>query len=774
MAEREAICPRGHKAGDFRTRKDGWATTKDGRRQVYRCIAADGRSHRFYGPMEAAAQPDGRRSGWNVRCPRPGHLDGLVQSRGTRATSTGTWRRFLCRRPDGTSHTFRLMVTSEGAASPVSRAPTPPCPEHPGSSVKRAGTYGVSVNQRQRYLCRPEDGGKPHQFTPPLSREAVTAGEACSTCDELLSPHHGPVTAARHTPWTLAGVAKALNDLSLGESYANVSLALRAQRDAAMKHLAHQHGVEAAASATPPVVTSSTSYSARERKNAWRVAADLVEQYAPPLYAEVEEALLARTQALRDANDAALEASPGASLTTPLVYVLDELPIWTEGAPGKGKRPSWNVLAVAEVLWQPGRSEMDLPQRETRLRLARAFPRNNTDAWQLVLDELRVRPDFVVADNGTGLQGALRAYYGSSVGIVPSLWHIQRNLRDTLIDLPNTTYLEGKEAVLVDALRKHLGRLARDEIIGGTPADIKHWWDDLESIVASLPAPVPTIVAQRTMHERRLVAALPILNANPHVPASNAAIESRIRTSLKPFLANRAHLFGNQERTNRLLNLLVCREAGMFTDLDEVALRIRRLNEGNGGWAPAPRQILDRQPPSLSGTGKRFQSLKSYNVVARLAKDKGISTTAQVAAAAPMPKLSKQLPRAVANQPIRDWARALGLPASPTGPIKEAVKAAYEAAQKGATDEEARAIYEKGEAERLETKAAVRKERWRGGAAGRRRAELAPVREWAAANGIDLPLNGRVPEQVLEAYKEAQEGTTVARRPSKKPGKKKR
>ena len=66
--------------------------------------------------------------------------------------------------------------------------------------------------------------------------------------------------------------------------------------------------------------------------------------------------------------------------------------------------------------------------------------------------------------------------------------------------------------------------------------------------------------------------------------------------ALKPFLDNRAHLFGNAERTNRLLNLLVCREAGVFTDFDDLTLRIRSMNEAAGGWAPAPRQILDKQP----------------------------------------------------------------------------------------------------------------------------------------------------------------------------------
>jgi hypothetical protein len=35
-------CPRGHAGSAFHVRKDGWAATKDGRRQMYRCVGADG------------------------------------------------------------------------------------------------------------------------------------------------------------------------------------------------------------------------------------------------------------------------------------------------------------------------------------------------------------------------------------------------------------------------------------------------------------------------------------------------------------------------------------------------------------------------------------------------------------------------------------------------------------------------------------------------------------------------------------------------------------
>lgn len=767
-------CPRGHDGESHRVRRDGWATTKDGRRQMFRCIAPDGTAHRFYGPLSRAPVSDGRRSGHYARCPRPGHSDGTVQSRGLRTDGTGIWRRYSCRRPNGEQHTFRVMVLGSEATEPRSvPGACPACPEHPDSRVVRAGTYRSGGARRQRYQCHPLDEGKVHQFTPPLARQAVSLGDACTRCDELLSPHHGPIAAARHTPWTLTGIVKALNDLSLGESYANVSLALRAQRDAAREHLKTEHNIDALGPVpTTLAVSSSPSHSRSQKKNAWRVAADLVEQYSPLLFGEVETQLQQTAQSQRAANDLLLETDPNATLETPLVYVLDELPIWTRS--NGIKRPSWNVLTVAEVQWKQPNDPFLLPQRDSRLRVARAFPRSNADAWQLVFDELQVRPDFIVADYGTGLQTAIKAYYGSTVGVVPSLWHVHRNLRDVLLELPHTTYLEGKERVLIDPLRKHLSQLARDELLGRTSTDIASWWDELEALVADLPAPVSTIKTQRDMHEPRLIDALPILHANPHVPASNAAVENRIRNLLKPFLENRSHLFGNQERTNRLLNLLVCREAGTFTDLDALALRIREFNETNGGWAPAPRQIIDRQPPTSTAPAKPFRSLKSHNVVARLAKDRGIATQAQKQANAPMPLLTKKSAQRLASLEIREWARTIGLPVSSTGGIKDGVLAAYKAHQGGATDEQAREVYQQSQDEISRRRAEHRKARRAGGHKDKdRAAELKPIRDWAEANGYEVSRNAVIPDNVMDAYQAAQQGTTRKRRPSKQPRKKK-
>ena len=93
--------------------RDGWTTTSAGRRQLFRCVGADGTSHRFVGPdpADTTPVPDGRRNAFVMVCPRPGRKDGVIQSRGTRTTSTGTWRRFTCVRPGGGSHSL-LFGTS--------------------------------------------------------------------------------------------------------------------------------------------------------------------------------------------------------------------------------------------------------------------------------------------------------------------------------------------------------------------------------------------------------------------------------------------------------------------------------------------------------------------------------------------------------------------------------------------------------------------------------------------------------------------------------------
>lgn len=232
--------------------------------------------------------------------PDPRHADARVQGRGTRTTKAGTWRRFRCTRPDGSSHFFQVLASAAGTQLTSLDRP-PGCPEHAVSKVTRQGVYGRGATKRQRYRCVPADGTPPHTFTPPLTREAVEVGvESCATCDELLSPHRGALTGARHTPWTLALYARALNELSMGSSYAAVSLMMREYRDRASRHLLEHHG---GALLDGRATGAAQSYTAAQGKSAWHLAADLVEQYAPLLWRRVAEQMRDRDQQQRTAND---------------------------------------------------------------------------------------------------------------------------------------------------------------------------------------------------------------------------------------------------------------------------------------------------------------------------------------------------------------------------------------------------------------------------------------------------------------------------------------
>lgn len=315
-------------------------------------------------------------------------------------------------------------------------------------------------------------------------------------------------------------------------------------------------------------------------------------------------------------------------MAEPLVYLLDELPVSfrrrTQG--GRLQQSSWSLLVVVEVRWRAAPDPWSWPRREARLRLVRAYPRGNTQAWRLVLDELPVQPDFIVADCADAITNAVTQRYGTgAVPLIPSLFHVHRNIRTELMKLKGTTATVNERRTLVGSLAKHLDALTRDEMVGLTDAEWSAWWDQLVDLVAQVPAPTSTVRNQRRVYEQRLAAALPLLRSHPHLPASNAAVEIQHRKALEPFLLNRRHLYRNLARTNFLCDLAVCRSQGAFNNLDAVAKRIRKANEEQRGWAPAPRLLADTQPPVYTAAGKpiaTYSSLLYPLLVAALAKQR--------------------------------------------------------------------------------------------------------------------------------------------------------
>ena len=620
-------CPKtGHtKTGGYASARFGIQHSADGPKQKYRCTAPDGASH-YYAVLPTGSAGPKSAVGPNKRhhlrkhdvvCPKRAHVEHKVRYKGTRTTAGGvTWGRFQCVPPawKGKSHYFSVLRSVTGSAITTMDSP-PECLSHELSVVVRNGRVGrPGTVPRQRYRCTPADGSDTHYFMTPLPREEVNTGvEACSVCDELLSPHRGALAGARRTPWTLKNLAQALNDLSTGSSYATVSMEMRQRRDADRKHLAsHQHGQD------DPVVLSegapgskAQSWTAEQAKNSWHLAADLVEQYSHLFFDKVNDDMLAREAKVREANDAALAANPGAVLASPVVYILDEQPIAVhrrQSTQSSHQRNSWSVLVVVELIWHHKKRSVagddhpanyETPTREARLRMVRAYPAGTELAWRLVLDEVGTRPDFIVSDCSPAILNAVNSHYGKGVvGHIPSLFHIHQNVRIALMKLPGAHEVVDGRRVLIPQLSKHLDFLRRDEVLNLATRDWERWWEDLLVMVKGLRAPDTTTREQRRLYQDRVADALPLLRKQPQLPASNAAVEAQIRLTLEPFTGSgRAHRYRNLARTNALLSLAVCRSQGGLGDMDNISSVIRTDNEKAGGWAPLPRAVTDTQPP---------------------------------------------------------------------------------------------------------------------------------------------------------------------------------
>lgn len=569
-------------------------------------------------------------------CPNPKHADGRVTAWGYRTDGLGTWQRWVCARPNGARHTFVTLLAGAGSVL-IPSAVVPPCPvpehaAHPDTRVVRAGRQGrhppdetrsktsevkkMPAERRQRYQCHPGDGSKPHRFVLPLAREAVTVGaDTCPGCEELLSPHRGGQAVARGNRHSLRAVVQTLNDLSGGASYAQASTDLRARTVAALDHQRSHGWLDALDERTTLTLgdsaTSSVSFAAKRSRNGWRLAADLTEQYSPVLFDHLTDRVKTREVRQRARNDAILTGDPHATLANPLTYVLDELPVVVHRrtkAQARHQTSRWHLLVVSEIRWEHPAGVPDTPfdlppMRDPVLRLVRAYPGASQAAWRLVLDELAVRPDFLISDFGAAIRAAIAAHYPTgSVGHVPSFFHMARNIRAKLLEKPGAYVLHNGDKQVVEELEKCLDGLTRADLVAGGPSGWAAWWDDFLTTLHGLRVPLASFHAQRDLYQPTVAAAFPLLTANPHLPASNAAVESKIRLKLEPLLENRQQRFRNIGRVNALMDLAVCRDQGLFRDLDAVARLIRASNDAAGGWAPHARDICDIHPPRRTGT----------------------------------------------------------------------------------------------------------------------------------------------------------------------------
>ena len=558
-----------------------------------------------------------------ARCAQ--HPESHVIAKGTRHTAGGLKRTYLCTPQVGPPHKFSL--TAEPDLDYTARwSPPPPCPEHPGSKVVRNGKYGSKTPKpRQRYRCTPADGAKPHSFTPPLPRDHVHENaEDCAHCEELRGVHRGDTAVARRHSWSSRVVARGLEKLAEGSTYADVGRwALRVT------------GTERTRKVPEPDPAASSkkrvSPGSRESRRSWHIAADWCEAFSPVIYGPIDERL--RTAALAERARLDEEAARCEDLVRPQVVLIDDVPVYGRdlGARTRSRRDrGYFILCLAEVVWpEPAQGDDDfdpfgspvLPSQ--KLRLVRAMPKSNTACWRLVFDELGYTPDFIVADGGTGIAAAIAAHYGAApTRFVPSLWHLTRAVENALADTPGAfvvaTNGSGKE--LVEPVAELTSKLSRHSGVLDSPGAWSKWWDELFDTLKANKLPTNKLVAVRRNYEQPMALVLDDLAALPGVPVSTGGLETLISKHVTPLLAMRRTSFGNIERTNLLFDLAVARHHGAFDDIGEVTKALRNDMTGHDGWTVALRSIADPRPPQ--GT---YSSLRDSTLVSSLVRERGLA-----------------------------------------------------------------------------------------------------------------------------------------------------
>jgi hypothetical protein len=103
--------------------------------------------------------------------------------------------------------------------------PRCPDPAHSGGRVVRAGWYGKRPHRRQRWLCRPPEGGPPHRFCEVLPRQA-TSEHYCVECSTRLERWEGQA-GAREYWFSAREVGHALALVAAGESYRHAAATAR-------------------------------------------------------------------------------------------------------------------------------------------------------------------------------------------------------------------------------------------------------------------------------------------------------------------------------------------------------------------------------------------------------------------------------------------------------------------------------------------------------------------------------------------------------------------
>lgn len=476
-------------------------------------------------------------------------------------------------------HTFSVCVDEE----PLPKFAPVRCAEHSGSMVARWGTNNRAGARHQRYRCRPANTSEEHTFTLTLPRAAVAHDPKWSTSDAVKNPHRGATASGRGQTATTETVAEGLQQLAMGNSYAQVGNWARSQRPMRLKHPKHEEEAEPKKKGRPskkkPVVVATSTATKRKknlRTNYWQTGADWVEMFSPVLWNAWQEEL-------------SKEPVP----TLPRVLVLDDIPFYAGAAPS-GRSNSAMVFS-ALVATEYYQAAPDSSRYRQRVRLVRAYPTHNGDAYELLVLESGVVPDVIVSDSSTSILAMVARLKKQNPNLVwvPSAFHVSKQLMKALGKMRWGT--PARRFVPRDLLER-----LEDFSFLDSPEDWRKWWHDLDARCLAQGVPDDKLPTHwRGKYYEKIADALAYLVVHPGVPRGTGAVEASIRGQVKPFFEPRAAFFTNVERSNRLADLLTLRMNDRMDNRATIAAILRRDAESAGGYVPPARSITERKGAQL-------------------------------------------------------------------------------------------------------------------------------------------------------------------------------
>jgi hypothetical protein len=309
--------------------------------------------------------------------------------------------------------------------------------------------------------------------------------------------------------------------------------------------------------------------------NTWQTGADWVEMFSPVLW---------------EAWQATLVSEPEATL--PRVLVLDDIPLFSKSAGGGSRSAMVFSVLVATEYYQtsPG-----IRSYRQRVRLIRAYPNHNADAYELLVVDSGVNPDVIVSYSSTAILRLVKRLKKSNPNLVwvPSAYHVAKQMTKAL-----NAMRWGKPVqrfVPLDLLER-----VENYAFLSSPKAWEQWWRDLESRAGAQGVPANKLPTNWYNTYYQLVAdGLDYLASHHNVPRGTGAVEATIRGEVKPFFEPRAAAFTNIERINRLADLLTLRLNGRLDRPSEVAEILRRDAEAAGGFVPPARAVTEQKGERL-------------------------------------------------------------------------------------------------------------------------------------------------------------------------------